>query len=320
MCNNCDLVSEMVCRRETSAVRPAPESHKDAGIEATTVFRGGAVYTCDPQRPWAQAVAVRGRSIISIGSEEKVLAAAGQVKDVVELRGRMLLPGFVEAHIHPLVGGFLTAGVDLQVSTKVEALAAIADHARSAPTGPVRGFGWRMDMFGPGGPCREDLDEILPDRPALLFAIDAHSLWVNSAALRLAGISAGTPDPVPGFSFFDRDATGEPNGFISELPAMLPVIDAIAPMTEDMLGRLLTDWLPKAAAAGITAVFDAGMPPSVTIPPRWPTSIPIWKRRGGCHSGWLRPIWSSRRRSRVRWRRPDSCGTVWAPNWSGGAY
>ncbi|MCH9710287.1 MAG: amidohydrolase [Actinomycetia bacterium] len=261
MCNNCDLVSEMVCRRETSAVRPAREANTDAGIETTTVFRGGAVYTCDPQRPWAQAIAVRGRSIISVGSEDDVLAAAGPVTEVVELQGRMLLPGFVEAHIHPLVGGFLTAGVDLQVSTKAEALAAIADHARSEPTGPIRGFGWRMDMFGPGGPRREDLDAILPDRAALLFAIDAHSLWLNSAALRIAGISVGTPDPVPGFSFFERDATGEPTGFISELPAMLPVIDSIAPMTEDVLGQLLSDWLPKAAAAGITAVFDAGMPP-----------------------------------------------------------
>ena len=260
MCSNCDLVTEIVCHRDTSAVRPAREANEDNGIGATTVFRGGTVYTCDPQQPWAQAVAVRGRSIISVGTEDDVLAAAGSVTEVVELQGRMLLPGFVEAHIHPLVGGFLTAGVDLQVSTEAEALAAIADYSRSAPTGPVRGFGWRMDMFGPGGPHRGNLDAILPDRPALLFAIDAHSLWVNSTALRMAGISAETPDPVPGFSFFDRDAAGEPTGFISELPAMLPVIDAIASMTEYLLGQLLADWLPKAAAAGITAVFDAGMP------------------------------------------------------------
>ncbi len=229
--------------------------------ETAAVFRGGAVYTLDPARPWAQAVAVRGRDIVAVGSDAEATAAAGAGARVIELDGRMLLPGFVEAHIHPLLGGLLTSGADLQVPDRDAALTAVADYARANPDGPVRGFGWRMDMFGREGPHRDALDPVLPDRPALLFAIDGHSLWVNSATLRQAGITRDSPDPVPGFSYYVRDAAGEPTGLVLEAPALLGVLDVVDPPTLERLTALLADWTGKAAAAGITAVFDAGMPP-----------------------------------------------------------
>lgn len=227
-----------------------------------TVFRGGVVYTLEPGRPWASAVAVRGNRIVAVGADHEAMAVAGPDARIVDLGGRMLLPGFVEGHIHPLLGGFFTSGVDLQVATKADALAAVAAYVRANPQGPVRGFGWRMDMFGPEGPNRADLDPILPDRPALLFAIDGHSVWVNSAALNLAGITRDTPDPAPGFSYYKRDADGEPTGFVLEAAASLGIADAVEPITPALFSRLLAGWLPVAAAAGITAVFDAGMPPA----------------------------------------------------------
>ena len=138
----------------------------------TIVFRGGSVYTMNPDRPWGQAVAVHGSQIIAVGSDAEVVAAAGDGARCVELDGRMVMPGFIEAHIHPLLGSFVTSGADLQVPDREAALATVADYARAHPDGPVRGFGWRVDMFGPEGPRRQDLDAILPDRPALLFAID----------------------------------------------------------------------------------------------------------------------------------------------------
>jgi hypothetical protein len=228
---------------------------------ATVIFRGGRVHTVDPRLPRAEAVAVRDRRIIGVGSNAEISSLAGPDTLVVELGGRLLLPGFVEAHIHPLLGAFFTPGVDLQFPTQREAMAEIAAYARSNPSGPVRGFGWRVDMFGPDGPHRADLDAIIADRPALLVAIDAHSVWVNSAALKIAGVTRDTPDPVPGFSFFVRDETGEPTGYVLELPAVLQIINAIEPMSKSVMARLLADWAKKAAAAGITAVFDAGMPP-----------------------------------------------------------
>ena len=259
MCRNCDLELTV---SDDGARTGLPADPVAAAPDTATVFRGGAVYTLDPRQPWADAVAVRGRDIIAVGSDDHVRAAAGGDARLVELAGRMVMPGFVEAHIHPLLGGFLTSGVDLQQPGKAAALAAVAAYARAHPNGPVRGFGWRMDMFGPDGPNRADLDAILPDRPALMFAIDGHSLWVNSATLAVAGITADSPDPVPGFSYYVRDADGHPTGFVLETPAMLPIADAVEPMTTALLEQLFETWLPKAAAAGITAVFDAGVPPT----------------------------------------------------------
>lgn len=232
----------------------------------TTVFRGGAVYTLDPHRPWAQALAVRGSEIVAVGSDAEVTAAADAGARFIDLNGRMVLPGFIEAHIHPLLGSFVTSGVDLQLPDRDAALAAIADYARAHARGPVRGFGWRVDMFGPGGPHRSELDAILPDRPALLFAIDGHSLWVNSAALEMASITRDSPDPVPGFSYYTRDETGEPTGFVLEAPAILGILAAVDPLTPQRLAEQFDEWAPKAAAAGITALFDAGMPPVADDP------------------------------------------------------
>jgi predicted amidohydrolase YtcJ len=226
------------------------------------VFRGGAVYTLDPQRPWASAIAVRGDRIIAVGTDEEATAAAGPDARIVELDGRMVLPGFVEGHIHPILGALLTSGADLQLPTADDVLAAVDDYARQNPDGPVRGFGWRMDMVGPDGPHRRALDAIVADRPVMLFAIDGHSMWVNTATLERAGITRDSPDPVPGFSYFGRDADGEPTGFVLEAPAMLQLIDAVSPLSPTALGELVAQWAPRAAAAGITAMFDAGMPPT----------------------------------------------------------
>lgn len=260
MCTNCGLAAAVVGGGGGAAARSAPTPTPDTR-NTTTVFRGGTVYTLDPRLPWAQAVAVRGRDIIAVGSDDEVSAVTGPDARIIELAGRMVLPGFVEGHIHPLVGGFMTSGVDLQLPTREAALSAIAEYARAHPTGPVRGFGWRVDMFGPEGPHRADLDAIIPDRPAFFFAIDAHSLWVNSATLKAAGVSRDSHDPQPGFSYYARDQSGEPTGFVLEMAAVLPMIHAVEPMTKDLLARLFADWLPQAAAAGITSVFDAGMPP-----------------------------------------------------------
>src|SRR5258707_4093509 len=128
----------------------------------------------------------------------------------------MLMPGFVEGHIHPFMGSFMTSGVDLQVPTARAALAAIAHYAKAHPTGPIRGFGWRVDMFPPEGPTREMLDALLPNRPAFFFSIDGHSLWANSKTLEIAGVRVGTPAPIPDFIYFMSDKHGWPRGYTFE--------------------------------------------------------------------------------------------------------
>ena len=245
------------CSTTGESPSPAPAENADADV----VFHRGRVYTLNETAPWAQAIAVTGNTITYVGDDDGAMALAGPDTRVVDLAGRLLMPGFVEAHIHPFLGAFLTTGVDLQVPTGDDALAAIADHAQQHPTGPVRGFGWRVDMFGPQGPTRADLDRVLPDRPGFFFAIDGHSLWANSTALEMAGVSRDTADPIPGFSYYVRDGNGDPTGYILEVDAVLSLVNAIEPISPDNMRTLLESWLPRASEAGITALFDAGVPP-----------------------------------------------------------
>lgn len=229
--------------------------------KADTVFHNGRVYTVATAQPWAEAVAVTGEVISYVGDSAGAKAMAGPDTTVVDLAGGFVMPGFVEGHIHPFLGAFLTTGVDLQVPTGQDALDAIAAYAKTHPDGPIRGFGWRVDMFGPEGPTRADLDRVLPDRPGFFFAIDGHSLWANSKALEIAGVTRDTQDPIPGFSYYARDENGEPTGYVLEVTAVLGIVNAIEPISPDTMKTLLIDWLPKASAAGITTVFDAGVPP-----------------------------------------------------------
>lgn len=229
--------------------------------DADVVFRNARVYTVAGASEWAEAVAVKGTTITHVGSDDAAMAMAGPGTRVIDVGGKLLMPGFVEGHIHPFLGAFLSHGVDLQVPTKDDALAAIAAYAKNHPDGPVRGFGWRVDMFGPDGPTRQELDAVLPDRPGFFFAIDAHSMWANSKALELAGVTRDTPDPIPGFSYYARDTDGDPTGYLLEVNAVLALVNALDPINAQGMQRMLEEWLPKAAEAGITTVFDAGVPP-----------------------------------------------------------
>lgn len=229
--------------------------------EADIVFRNGAVYTVDADNSWASVVAISGKHIVYVGDEAGAGTFIGPRTRVVDLAGKMLLPGFVEGHTHPMVGSALTRGVDLQFDTKEEVLEALrAYRGEIGGAGVVRGFGWRYLAFPSTGPRKEDLDALWPDVPVVLFAIDGHCAWVNSQALALAGVTKDTKDPLPGFSYFERDpATGEPTGYLVEVPVIVQVNNAIEPFSPDYVTDGLLEWLPKASAAGITTVFEAGM-------------------------------------------------------------
>jgi predicted amidohydrolase YtcJ len=184
---------------------------------ADLLLRGGAVYTVDAARTWAQAVAVRDGSIVYVGSDENAAPYVGEETRVVDLDGRMLLPGFQDAHIHPISGGLRAIGCELgALATRDAYLKAIADYAAAHPDEPwILGGGWSMDAFPGAIPDGRTLDEIVPDRPVYLRSADGHSAWVNSKALEIAGITAETPDPPDGR--IDRDAeTGEPVGALQE--------------------------------------------------------------------------------------------------------
>lgn len=266
MCIACDWAGHFAEFSAGPATRSGPHPSPREAItahdgDADFVFYNGRVYTVAEQSPWATAVSVHGSTITHVGDDAGALRLAGPKTRVIDLGGKLLMPGFVEGHIHPIFGAFLSNGVDLQVATEDDALAAIARYAADNPDGPVRGFGWRVDMFGPDGPTRQKLDSVLPDRPGFFFAIDAHSMWANTKALEMADIHRDSPDPVPGFSYYARDAAGDPTGYVLEVDAVLGLVNAVDPIDAAGLQHMLQEWVPRASEAGITTMFDAGVPP-----------------------------------------------------------
>lgn len=235
-----------------------------AADAADYVFKNGAIYTIDSKNPQAQAVAITGKHITYVGSNQGVQAFVGDKTTVIDLGGKMLLPGFVEAHIHP-ISAIAVVGADLQFDSLEEVLHALKAWADAHPDAKtITGFGWRYPLFPPEGPNKAELDKLFPNRPVFLIAIDGHSAWSNSKALEMAGVDAKTPDPVPGFSYFQRDPkTSDPTGWLVEGPAEQYVMAKVRPPTPEAVIAAAVEILPKFAAAGITAAFDAGI---VTTP------------------------------------------------------
>ena len=227
---------------------------------ADYVFKNGAVYTMDKKNTKAEAVAVTGKKIVYVGNNHGVEAFVGKDTKVIELKGQMLLPGFVESHIHPWLSMF-AAGADLQTDSLEELLGRVKAWADAHPDARViRGFGWRYTLFPTTGPKKEVLDKLFPDRPVMLIAIDVHSAWVNSKALELAGIDAKHPDPVPEVSYYQRNPkTNEPTGWVVETLAEQEVLAKVDPPSPEAVFDAVADRLPDFSAAGITALFAAGI-------------------------------------------------------------
>jgi predicted amidohydrolase YtcJ len=184
--------------------------------DADLILSGGAVYTVDQRPSRASAVAVRDGVIVAVGSDEEIREHAGRKTELIDLDGRMLLPGFQDAHAHPSGGGLERNQCDLSAAhRRDDYLAIVATYAATHPDADwITGGGWSMDVFPGGVPIKADLDVVVPDRPVFLSNRDHHAAWVNSAALSRAGVTAATPDPADGR--IERDLGGEPGGTLQE--------------------------------------------------------------------------------------------------------
>jgi predicted amidohydrolase YtcJ len=183
---------------------------------ADLVLVGGRIATLDAARSWASALAVRDGRIVAVGSDRQIAPFKGPSTRVIALRGRTVTPGFQDAHVHPVHGGLARLRCELHDTRGRQAyLAVIAEYARTHPDEAwIRGGGWYMDDFPGGTPRREDLDAIVPDRPVFLTNRDGHGAWVNTRALEVGGIDAGTTDPPDGR--IERDPDGSPSGTLHE--------------------------------------------------------------------------------------------------------
>ncbi|WP_372593396.1 amidohydrolase [Actinotalea sp.] len=220
------------------------------------VLRGGPVLTCDAAGTRASAVAVHAGRVVAVGHDDAVAGLIGQRTEVVDLDGRLLLPGFQDAHVHTVWGGLDLMRCDLApLSTREAYLERIAGYAAEHPDDPwLLGGGWQMSAFPGGTPRASELDAVVGDRPAFLPNRDGHGAWVSSRALALAGIDRTTPDPPDGR--IERDPDGTPTGTLHE--GAMTLVNRLLPVTsdEDML-RALQLGQEYLHSVGVTAWQDA---------------------------------------------------------------
>lgn len=227
---------------------------------ADLVLRNTAVYTVSPSAPWAEAVAIRDGRIRHVGDDAGVAGWIGPQTTVLDLPGRMVLPGFQDAHVHPHASGVEFQQCPLFDGQRAEDyLAAVAACDARLPEGAwLVGAGWLLSAFPPDGiPHKRLLDGVVADRPVVLISADGHSAWTNSRALAAAGIDSKTPDPPKGR--IDRDAaTGEPVGSFQETAIEL-VTRHVPPPDDGTLERGLRHALATLNGLGITAWQDASV-------------------------------------------------------------
>jgi len=226
-----------------------------------TVLVNGEFYTINNEENWAEAVAIEDGIIVYVGSMEGVDSYISENTEVIDLEGKFVMPSFVDSHLHPLSNSyaylFRVALFDL--NTTDEYLEAIGKFAKEHPDMKgIMGAGFDRTLFDAVGPRKEWLDAIDSERPIGMISRDIHSMWVNSKALEMLGISANTPDP-PGGVIARGPETGEPSGLLQEMPAMGPAWELFPfPTKEEYKTSLLwvQEWLNR---EGITTAHDAWM-------------------------------------------------------------
>ncbi|MBJ89229.1 MAG: amidohydrolase [Woeseia sp.] len=223
-----------------------------------TVYTNAKIYTANKQAPWASALVVKGEKIAHVGDHSSALAYTGPGARVVDLAGKLILPGMVDAHTHP---GMVAASHDfLEMEVVQDRAVLMKNVAEMITSNPDREFilggSWDNGTFGKTGPDKTALDKIESERPVILFDYWGHSVWVNSRALEVAGIDRDTQDIIPGFSFYQRDASGEPSGWVTESASSLFVNNflSITPTVENELVGFLT----YLRSMGVTTLLDAG--------------------------------------------------------------
>ena len=242
----------------------APAQAADAvARHADTVLVGGRIWTGDPERPEAQALAIVGDEIVAVGSDDEVRRWAGPGTRVMELQGRRVVPGFNDAHVHFFDGGQGLASVQLRDAPSPEVFRdRIGAYATTLEKGQwVLNGNWDHERWTPADlPTRQLIDAVTPDNPVFINRLDGHMALANTLALELAGITRDTPDP-PGGSIV-RDADGEPTGVLKD--AAMNAVYAVIPEPDAAeISRALSAAMHYANANGVTSVQDMSASPAI---------------------------------------------------------
>lgn len=224
---------------------------------ATLVVTGARVWTGNPAQPWAEAVASRGETIVAVGSAAEIEKLAGPDTTVISVPGSMLVPGFIDTHVHLTAGGGGLASVQLRdAATPEEFTRRIAEYAATLEPGEwILHGNWDHEQWGGELPHRDWIDAVTPENPVWINRLDGHMSLGNSLALELAGVDADTPDVVGGEIV--RDTDGRPTGILKDNATAL--VDQVVPEPgETQLDRTAAAAMAYLASNGVTSVHDMG--------------------------------------------------------------
>lgn len=211
------------------------------------------LYSLDRQRPRATAIGLRDDTIVSIGTEADVRRILPQA-DAMDLGGRTVLPGLIDAHMHMEWYSLGLQQVEAETATLEACLQRVEARASRTPRGEwITGYGWNQNNWGGRFPTATDLDRVAPEHPVFLRAKSGHAGWANSLALNMAGLSAGTPDPAGGTIV--RDAEGQPTGILLE-EAMTLIATLIPTPGVEQLATAMRAAIENAWRFGLTGVHD----------------------------------------------------------------
>lgn len=234
-------------------------SRVDKGV-ADYLFTNAKIYTVNEERPWAQAIAVQGDKIIYVGASDYAKKFVGKKTKVFDLGGKMVLPGFIDSHVHPIWGGETFLRVNLRNAASIKQVqASLLKYREKNPSARyITGTGWNGENFSPDDLTRKAIDEVVSDIPVILYDHLGHTAWVNTKTLELAGINKDTKDPEGGK--FSRDTiTGDLTGLAKEHAAFEMIEKAIQDNEEDLHVEALKQALRYLNSNGITSFVNAYM-------------------------------------------------------------
>ena len=223
---------------------------------ATLAVTDTRIWTGDTERPWAEAMAVDGERILAVGSDDDVAPYIGERTEVLD-SGALIVPGFIDTHVHFLDGGEALESVQLRdVTSREQFRQRFADYVETIEPGEwILGGTWDHEAWGGELPTRNWIDDLTPENPVWVQRLDGHMALANSLTLSIAGVDADTPDVAGGEIV--RDADGRPTGVLKD-NAMEPVFSAVPPPSESRRDRQLQAALGYLAANGVTTVHDMG--------------------------------------------------------------
>lgn len=240
------------------------QTKKDTTKLADTIFINGNVYTVEAKQPWAEAVAIKNGEIIYVGNTKGAKKYKNKNTKIIDLKGKMLLPAFVDSHLHASETVNSLYSVDLVNARTVDEYVQAVEQYRKEHSDlkVIHGAGWSNTLFSSSGPTKDLLDTVVKDIPVALISEDYHSVWANSKALEIAGITKDTPNPNGGV--IERNENGEPSGTLRDTATNL-VLDKLPKYSVEQFKEGLKTFQQLAASNGYTQVNDVVVPEQDTV-------------------------------------------------------